>query len=65
MEGLSGGFVYGVGGSGFIAPNYGEAMSSLDSPRRPVAVEDHAPHGLGGPFQVTQPNDRSVQAGVI
>jgi len=54
-----------VGGSGFIAPNYGEAMSSLDSPRRPVAVEDHAPHGLGGPFQVTQPNDRSVQAGVI
>jgi len=55
MEGLSGGFVYGVGGSGFIAPHYGEAptMSAMDSPRRPIAVEDHAPHSLGGPFQVT------------
>jgi len=32
MEGLSGGFVYGVGGSGFIAPNYGEtsAISAIE-----------------------------------
>lgn len=63
MEGLSGGFVYGSGGSGFIAPQFGDtsAMSAMNSPRRPN--DDQAPHGLGGPFQVTQPTD--VQARVI
>ncbi|KAI0315247.1 fungal-specific transcription factor domain-containing protein [Amylostereum chailletii] len=36
MEGLSGGFVYGVGGSGFITPHFGAtpAASRATSPRR-------------------------------
>jgi hypothetical protein len=64
MEGMSGGFVYGAGGSGFIAPQFSDVptMSGMDSPRRAVAPEDH---GLGGPFQAAQPNDGSIQTGVI
>ena len=64
MEGLSGGFVYGAGGTGFIAPQYSDTptMSAMNSPRRGVPAEE-APHGLGGPFQATQPNDGSVQLG--
>ncbi|KAI9510279.1 fungal-specific transcription factor domain-containing protein [Russula earlei] len=67
MEGLSGGFVYGAGGSGFIAPYYGETptISPMNSPRRTVTVEDQAPHALGGPFPVSQRNDGSVQTGVL
>lgn len=67
MEGLSGGFVYGAGGSGFIAPQYADTptMSAVNSPRRPVPAEDHAVHGLGAPFQVAQPNDGSIRTGVI
>jgi hypothetical protein len=67
MEGLSGGFVYGAGGSGFIAPQFTDtsSMSAVNSPRRAVPAEDHAAHGLGTPFQVTHANDGSVQAGVI
>jgi hypothetical protein len=66
MEGLSGGFVYGAGGSGFIAPHFGDTptMSAMNSPRRVVTVEE-APHGLGDPFQGTQPSDGSVQTGVM
>jgi len=64
MEGMSGGFVYGAGGSGFIAPQFSDVptMSAMDSPRRVVPSEDH---GLGGPFQAAQPNDGSIQTGVI
>jgi hypothetical protein len=67
MEGLSGGFVYGAGGTGFIAPHYSDTptMSAINSPRRAVPAEDQAPHGLGGPFQATQRNDGSVQPGVM
>lgn len=62
MEGLSGGFVYGAGGSGFIAPQYGDTptMSAMNSPRRTVSAE-----GLGDPFQGGQPTDRSIQTGVM
>lgn len=62
MEGMSGGFVYGAGGSGFIAPQFGDVptMSAMDSPRRVIPPEDH---GLGGPFQAARPND--IQTGVI
>ena len=61
MEGLSGGFVYGAGGSGFIAPQFGDTptMSAMNSPRRVPAEE--GPHGLGDPFQ----GDRSIQTGVM
>lgn len=66
MEGMSGGFVYGAGGSGFIAPQFSDVPTmSLDSPRRAVLPEDQAPHGLGGPFRAAQPNDGSIQTGVI
>ncbi len=67
MEGMSGGFVYGAGGSGFIAPQFSDVtvMSAMDSPRRAVPPEDQAPHGLGGPFHAAHPNDGSIQAGVI
>ena len=66
MEGLSGGFVYGAGGSGFIAPQFGDTttMSAMNSPRRVVSAEE-GPHGLGDPFQGVQPGDRSVQTGVM
>jgi len=66
MEGLSGGFIYGAGGSGFIAPYFGDTptMSAMNSPRRAVPVEGVS-HGLGDPFQGTQPNDGSVQTGVM
>ena len=52
MEGLSGGFVYGAGGSGFIAPQFSDTptVSAMNSPRRAVTAEDHAPHGLVGPL---------------
>ncbi|KAH9981402.1 fungal-specific transcription factor domain-containing protein [Lactifluus volemus] len=38
MEGLSGGFVYGAGGGGFIAPQFTDTptMSAVNSPRRVV-----------------------------
>jgi len=68
MEGISGGFVYGAGGSSsFIAPHFGETptMSAVTSPRHAVPTDDHAPHGLGAPFQATQSNDGSVQTGVM
>jgi len=67
MEGMSGGFVYGAGGSGFIAPQFSDVptISAMDSPRRAVAPEDQAPHGLGGPFQAAQSNDGSIRTGVI
>jgi hypothetical protein len=66
MEGLSGGFVYGAGGSGFIAPYFGDTptMSAMNSPRRAVPA-DEVPHGLGDPFQGAQPNDGSVRTGVM
>jgi hypothetical protein len=65
MEGLSGGFVYGAGGSGFIAPQFGDTptMSAMNSPRRVVPAEEA--HGLGDPFQGAPPLDRSVQTGVM
>ena len=52
MEGLSGGFVYGAGGTGFIAPQYSDTptMSAINSPQRAIPAEDQAPHG---PFQAT------------
>ena len=67
MEGLSGGFVYGAGGSGFIAPHYSETptMSAVNSPRRVVPTDDHTSHGLGAAFQATRSNDGSVQTGVM
>jgi hypothetical protein len=67
MEGISGGFVYGAGGSGFIASHYGETptMSAVNSPRRTVPTDDHAPHGLSAAFQGTRSNDCSVQTGVM
>ncbi|KAH9048576.1 fungal-specific transcription factor domain-containing protein [Lactarius hengduanensis] len=68
MEGISGGFVYGAGGSSsFIAPHFGETptMSAVASPRRAVPTDDHAAHGLGAPFQATQSNDGSVQTRVM
>ncbi|KAI0053938.1 hypothetical protein FA95DRAFT_1579033 [Auriscalpium vulgare] len=42
MEGLSGGFVYGAGGSGFITPHFGvtPTASGMNSPRRGGHVED-------------------------
>ncbi|THH20910.1 hypothetical protein EW146_g561 [Bondarzewia mesenterica] len=41
MEGLSGGFVYGAGGSGFITPHFGgtPAVSGANSPARGVTAE--------------------------
>lgn len=67
MEGLSGGFIYGAGGSGFIAPQFGDTptVSAMNSPRRAVTAEDHVPHGLVGPFQTTQSNDGTIRAGVM
>jgi hypothetical protein len=67
MEGISGGFVYGTGGPGFIAPHYSETptMSAVNSPRRPVHTDDHAQHGLGTPYQASRSNDGSVQNGVM
>ena len=63
MEGLSGGFVYGAGGSGFIAPHFVDTPtnSAMNSPRRAVPAEEAA-HCLGDPFQ---PSDGSVQTGVM
>ena len=67
MEGLSGGFVYGAGGGGFIAPQFTDTptMSAVNSPRRVVPTDDHATHGLGAPFPVAQRNDGSIRTGVI
>lgn len=67
MEGISGGFVYGAGGPGFIAPHYSETptMSTVDSPRRAVTTDDHVPHALGASYQATRSNDGSVQTGVM
>lgn len=67
MEGMSGGFVYGAGGSGFIAPHFSDVstMSAMDGPRRAVPPEDQTSHGLGGPFQAPQQNAGSIQTGVI
>ncbi len=66
MEGLSGGFVYGAGGSGFIAPQFADTptMSAMNSPRRAVPADEGA-HVLGDPFQGAQPSDGSVQTGVM
>ena len=48
MEGLSGGFVYGVGGSGVITPHLGMTpiASRMNSPRR--SGEDHFAQNLEG-----------------
>ncbi|KAI0273517.1 fungal-specific transcription factor domain-containing protein [Gloeopeniophorella convolvens] len=66
MEGLSGGFVYGAGGSGFIAPQYGETPTASvhNSPRRAVPAEEHT-QGLSAAFQAAHQNDGSVQTGVM
>ena len=48
MEGLSGGFVYGAGGSGLITPHFGQspAQSGSNTPSR-QALHDLGDHALG------------------
>lgn len=57
MEGLSGGFVYGAGGSGFITPYRGitPAPSGQNSPARMPSgpMSDITQHGLNAAFQTS------------
>jgi len=53
MEGLSGGFVYGTGGSGFITPHYGMtpmASGSSTPMRGTQPMSDASQHNLNSAF---------------
>ena len=53
MEGLSGGFVYGAGGSGLITPHFGQspAQSGATTPSRAHTVNDLTQHTINNAFE--------------
>ncbi|KAI0062372.1 hypothetical protein BV25DRAFT_1804016 [Artomyces pyxidatus] len=59
MEGLSGGFVYGTGGSGFITPHFGitPTASGMNSPRRGAQADDQS---LSGAFHAAHQTEATV-----
>ena len=65
MEGLSGGFVYGAGGSGLITPHFGQspAQSGSNTPSR-HSLHDLGDHPLGA-FDYAAASSGAADGGML